>query len=68
MSVLSLIKRRFREIDKGHFQLLYKAYVWLHMEYYIQPRLSHLVKDRVFGEGPKDGYQDGQGTGTQHAS
>ena len=36
MSVLGMIRRRFGEIDRESFQLLYKTYVRLHMEYGVQ--------------------------------
>jgi len=36
MSILGLIRRRFRKIDKESFCLLYKTYVRPHMEYCVQ--------------------------------
>ena len=47
--------------------LLYKAYVWRHIDYsaYRHGHQSYLVKDRVSGEDAKESHEDGQGTGTQ---
>ena len=36
MSVLGMIGRRFGQIDRESFQLLYKSYVRPHMEYCVQ--------------------------------
>jgi len=45
MSVLGMIRRRFEKIDRESFQLLYKSYVRLHMEYCVQAWSPYLVKD-----------------------
>jgi len=44
MSVLGVIRRRFGKIDRESFQLLYKSYVRLHMEYCVQAWTPYLVK------------------------
>jgi len=45
MSVMRLIKRNFKSIDIEEFNLLYKAYIRLHLEYCIQVWSSYLRKD-----------------------
>ena len=44
-SILGLIRRNFRCLDKYGFLLLYKAYIRPHLEYCIQAWNPHLVKD-----------------------
>jgi hypothetical protein len=44
-SVLGLIKRNFKKLDKSSFLLLYKAYVRPHLKYCIQVWNPFLVKD-----------------------
>jgi len=45
MSVLGLIARHFRRLDRQDFLLLYKTYVRPHLEYCIQVWSPYLVKD-----------------------
>jgi len=44
-SVLGLIKRNFKRLDKANFLLLYKAYVRPHLKYCIQVCNPFLVRD-----------------------
>ena len=45
MSVLGLIARHFKRLDRQDFLLLYKTYVRPHLEYCIQVWSPYLVKD-----------------------
>jgi len=44
-SVLGMIKRHFKVIDKEDFSAIYKTYVRLHLEYCVQAWSPHLKKD-----------------------
>jgi len=44
-SILGLIRRQFRRLDKDGFLLVYKTYVRPHIEYCIQAWSPHLNKD-----------------------
>ena len=44
-SVLAMVKRNFKRLDKQDFLLIYKIYIRPHMEYCVQAWSSHLVKD-----------------------
>ena len=44
-SVIGMVRRHFRRLDKKDFLLIYKTYIRPHLEYCIQTWSPHLVKD-----------------------
>jgi len=44
-SVMAMIRRNFRRLDKEDFLLIYKTYIRPHVEYCIQAWSPHLIKD-----------------------
>jgi len=46
-SVLGMVKRHFKELDKEDFLIIYNTYIRPHLEYCVQAWSPHLVKDKV---------------------
>ena len=44
-SVMGMVRRNFRRLDKEDFLLIYKTYIRNHIEYYVQAWSLHLKKD-----------------------
>jgi len=44
-SVMGMVRRNFRRLDKEDFLLIYKTYIWPRMEYCVQAWSPYLKKD-----------------------
>ena len=45
-SVLGMVRRHFKELDKEDFTVIYNSYIRPHLEYCVQAWSPHLVKDK----------------------
>ena len=61
MKAFGMRRRTFRCLSKEEFQLLYKTYVRLDLEYCVQVWTQYYRKDRMLGEGSAQSHKDGEG-------
>jgi len=61
-SVLGMVRRHFKEIDKDDFKIIYNTYVRPHLEYCEQAWSPYLQKDKTcLRKSTTKSNQDGQG-------